>query len=422
MTQPLQPPRRKNPLERTRLPLLPPAKRSRRAHDLTRAAAEGRFALHACESCGTYSYPPREACPACLSDRLVLRDAPDGGELLSATKAEVPADNYFRERAPWSVGLVRMDGGPTVLCFLNPRCRPGDLVRLQLRLDRAGQAVFYAFPAGKGQAMSERELSEDPQWRELGADPQHRRILITDGRNPVLMPLVAALHGAGAGEIIIGLSESWKPFAHRDALAAMDKVTIVPLDLTDERSVIDLARDHAAKIEILINTADYLRPGPLGGASSLNAAREAMERLYFGQLRLAEAFAPVMIARGADGDAGAAAWVNLLSIYAQVHDPAYATYSGAQAAAVALSQGLRAELAKGGVRLANVFAGPTDSEWYQTSAQPKVSQSAIAAALVDALKRGMEETYVGDTAKDLHARKQRNPKALERELAAGLEG
>lgn len=270
--------------------------------------------------------------------------------------------------------------------------------------------------------MSERELAEDPQWRELGADPRHRRVLITDGRNPVAIPLIAALKQAGAREVIVGLSESWKPFAHRDVLAAMDEVTLVPLNLTDERSVSDAARDHAAKIEILINTADYLRPGTLLGLPSMNAAREAMERLYFGQLRLAEAFAPVMIARGADGETGAVAWVNLLSIYAEAHDPAYATYAGAQSAAVALSHSLRAGLAKGGIRLANVFAGPTDSEWHQTASQPKLSQSTIAAALVDALKGGTEETYVGDVARDLHQRRQRNPKALERELAAGLEG
>ena len=43
MTKPLAPPPRKNPLKRTRLPVPPPDTRSRQAHLLTRAAADGTF-------------------------------------------------------------------------------------------------------------------------------------------------------------------------------------------------------------------------------------------------------------------------------------------------------------------------------------------------------------------------------------------
>ena len=67
MTVPLIRPQRKNPIQRTRLPTLPPAGRSRIALGLTAAAAEGRFALQVCRACGTTQYPPREACHACLS-------------------------------------------------------------------------------------------------------------------------------------------------------------------------------------------------------------------------------------------------------------------------------------------------------------------------------------------------------------------
>ena len=43
MIDPIEPPRRKNPLLRTRLPASPPRARSRGSHGFTRAAAEGRF-------------------------------------------------------------------------------------------------------------------------------------------------------------------------------------------------------------------------------------------------------------------------------------------------------------------------------------------------------------------------------------------
>lgn len=415
MSEPLQPPRRKDPLAHTRLPLLPPARRSRAAHLLTQAAAEGRFALPRCKGCGTYLYPVREACPVCLCAEMPMSDAPDVGTVLSCTAAEVPADNYFRERAPWHVGLVKLDCGPTALVHLHAGCStPESRVRLRLMLDKAGQAVFFAAPLEDGF-----DMTDDPQWREMTADPKYRRALITDGRNPVTLDLVKALIKAEAREIHVGVRETWKPFPAEKALAALPGVHLVSLDLTDEKSVQDAARDYGAKTEILINTADYPRPGRLTDGGQMNAAREAMELLYFGQMRLAAAFGPVMAARGADGAVGAAAWVNLLSIFAEAHSPDFAAYAGAQSAALALSHSVRAELAAGGIRLMNVFAGPTDDDWYQALPQPKVPQKAIAAAIIDGLKGGLEDVYVGDVAKDLHERRLRNPKALERELAAG---
>ncbi len=227
---------------------------------------------------------------------------------------------------------------------------------------------------------------------------------------------MARLKKAGAGSIFVGVSEDWKPFPAREALEKQDGVHLVPLDVTSETSVGDFARDYGAKIEIVINTADFIRPGSILAPGQINPARDAMEVIVFGMMRLAQALAPVMMSRGADGAAGAAAWVNLLSVYGEAHAPGFAAYGAAQAAALALSHALRAELGAGGVRLINVLTGPTDSEWFQTLPQPKVGQKAIADAVVDGLIRGLEEVYVGDIAKDLHQRLKANPKAVEREL------
>ena len=113
------------------------------------------------------------------------------------------------------------------------------------------------------------------------------------------------------------------------------------------------------------------------------------------------------------------AWVNLLPIWAKAPPPDFAAYAAAGAAALALSHGLRAELAAGGIRLMNVFTGPTDADWFQTRPQPRVTGPALAAAIVAGLKRGLEEVVVGDIARDLAARLAADPKAVERELAAG---
>lgn len=405
----------KNPLQRTRLPLLPPGVRSRAAHFLTAAAAEGRFALPCCTGCGAFAWPIPELCPACLSD-IRLDPAPRGAVVLTTTTAEVPADPYFRERAPWRVGLVLMDAGPSALVHLHPASGPGARVQLTLMLDRAGQAVLHAGPE------QEVTMQADPQWQEMVADPRGRRILITDARHICALPLTRALIEAGASEITLGLPESWKTFSDRAALRGLPGVRLEPLDLNSDRSVQDLAAQIAGKVEILVNTADVLRPGGFMGPRAPVEAKAAMEVVGFGLLRLARSFGPAMAARGADGGKGAVAWVNLLSVFGRTATPDLAGYGAAHAAALAFSQALRAELGKGGVRLMTALTGPTEDACFQTFPPPRLSGQAIATAIVDGLKRGLEDVVIGDVARDLVARLAENPKAVERELALGQMG
>ena len=65
----------------------------------------------------------------------------------------------------------------------------------------------------------------------------------------------------------------------------------------------------------------------------------------------------------------------------------------------------------------SVFCGPIDDDWHQPVPPPKVAPVAVARAVITALEQGIEESFVGDIAKDVLARWQDNPKVLERELA-----
>ena len=96
MTRKLSPPKRKNPIKRTRLPTMPPGNRSREAHGLTAMAASGRFALQTCEECEAVQYPPRQICSNCLSDALEWRDVSDGGTLLAETTLLHSNDLFFK--------------------------------------------------------------------------------------------------------------------------------------------------------------------------------------------------------------------------------------------------------------------------------------------------------------------------------------
>jgi NAD(P)-dependent dehydrogenase (short-subunit alcohol dehydrogenase family)/uncharacterized OB-fold protein len=413
MTRPLAPPPRKNPLKRTRLPVPPPEARSRQWHLLTRAAAEGVFGLPVCRDCGTLHYPPRDVCPNCVSERIGFQPCSPAGTLLAATTVSVSNNVYFRERGPWRTGVVALEAGPSVICHVHGDCAEGGRVRLDWRLDRSGNAVAFASPD-----PATPNMMDDPQMREMTLDPKHRRVLITDGRTRLGQAMARALSEAGAAILFVGIAEAWKPFPGQDALKTIRGVEIVPLDVTEPDSVTELADAIGGRVDIVVNTAEHIRPGGLLDRKGVAVAREELEAGYLGLVRLAQAFGPGMRFRGADGANSACAWVNVISIYAQIAWPAFGAWSAAQAAMLGASLSLRSELRHSGVRVVHVFTGPTDDEWFQTLPPPKVSFDQIARATVDALRRGLEDVYVGDVAQDFRARLDDNPKALERELGS----
>jgi NAD(P)-dependent dehydrogenase (short-subunit alcohol dehydrogenase family)/uncharacterized OB-fold protein len=413
MIRPLARPRRKNPVLRTRQPLLPPGGRSRAALGLTAAAALGRFELQVCGECGAVQYPPREVCHRCLSGALRWREQSGLGELLSATVVHHSHDPFFRERVPWRLGLVRLDTGPTVVAHLHCGCGAApSRVRVGVRLDKAGQGVLLAFPLDEVPNMA-----DDPELRETTCDPKFRKALVTDGKTGVGQALVRALIEAGADLVWVGYAEPWKRQPGFVELEALPQVAPVPLDLTDSRSVKEAAAQIGGRVDILINTAEVHRAHGIASRSGVESARAEMDVNYFGLLRLAQEFAPVMRARGADGASSATAWVNLLSIYALANYPPHGTFSASKAAALSLSQCLRAEMRPGGIRVINVFPGPIDDEWNQTLPPPKLSPAALARSVIKALEDGIEDLYPGEVAEEWLARLRESPKTLERELS-----
>jgi len=410
MSEPVKRPVRKNPLIRSRLQLLPPQRRSRVAHGLTQAAAEGRFALQRCHHCRQFIYPPRDACPSCLSCDLPFEDAPRSGTILSETMVHVPSDPYFRERAPWRTGMVKLDCGPRIVAHIHQDCVEGNVVRMSLQLDKAGQAVLFALPTDPTENMK-----DDLQLREMTADPKYRRILVTDGTSEVAVPLAKALAAAQAEKIYVGIAMPWRSFKQEQALAELDRVEIVALDLSDEKSIAETVADIGHKIDIVVNTSDHVRPSTLFDKGTARVLSESLEAVLMGPVRLASHLGPVMASRGADGVNSAAAWVNLLSVHALSNTTGFGMMSVAHAAGLSFSQWLRRDLQAAGIRVVNIFFGPLDTEWFQTVPPPKVAPKALADAVVKCLREGIEDHYFGDVAQDIRARFLANSKALERE-------
>ena len=418
MTSPLMRPPRKNPILRTRQMSLPPGTRGRVALGMTAAAARGSFELQVCQDCDAVQYPPREACHRCLSPHLNWTPQAGDGRLIGCTTLHHSNDLFFRERLPWRLGLVQLDCGPTLIVHLHGDVADPGLgpvrVRVGVRMDRAGQAVLIGFPDEESKFMA-----DDPMLREMTSDPKFRKVLVTDGKSAVGQALVQAIVAAGAEAVWVGHAEPWKKLPGWADIAKLPQVTPVPLDLTNGKSVEELAGSIGGKVDIVINNAEVHRPFGIAARNGTDAARAEMDVNYFGALRLAQAFGGALRSRAADGVTGATAWVNLLSVYALSNYPSHGTNSASKAAAYSLAQCLRAEMRPSGIRVVNVFPGPIDDEWNQSIPPPKVAPAALAAAIVKALRDGIEDVYPGDVAQEWLERWRDNPKVLECELAAG---
>ena len=387
--------------------LIPPSARSHAALGLTAAAAVGRFELQVCYQCGTVQYPAREACVNCLGDQLSWREHNGRGELIAATAIHHSHHAYFHGRGPWNIGMVRLDGNITVIAHLHHACVSSrDGVRIRALLDRGGRAVLFAFPMDAALAAE-----ADPQVLEMTCTPKQKQVLVTDGNSELGQALITSLLAAGADVVWSGT-----PAGAKSQTPAAPKIRPLPLDVTDAESVAAAATRLGAQVDIIINNAE-VHGGPAAShISSLGLAQAEMNTNYLGLIRLATAFAPLLLARAHRRDSGPMGWVNVLSIHALTNLPSHGTFCASKAAALSFAQDLRAQLRSSGIRVLNVFPGPTDEMAFRDVSPPKLPLTALAQAIVAALEGGQEDCYPGDVAQDFLRRWRQDPKVLELEL------
>ena len=286
MSNPLSPPKRKDPLTPSRLGHVPPRLRSRAAKAMAVRAGQGRFVLQVCERCSEATYPPRDRCPHCWGE-LRWADQPQTAVLLAETVVRATTDNFFREHLPWRIGTVQLDAGPTAVAHLHGDVAIGDQVRMRLVLDRGGNPALFALPLKETPHMQ-----DDPQLRVFTSAPKHRRVLVTDGRTRLGQDVAQALLAAGASTVFLGNSDPLLRHDGEEWIASTPNIDMVPLDLTDSRSVSELAGTLGGRVDIIVNTAGYVRPGGVSSGSRLATLQTAMDINAFGLLRLGQSFGP----------------------------------------------------------------------------------------------------------------------------------
>jgi NAD(P)-dependent dehydrogenase (short-subunit alcohol dehydrogenase family)/uncharacterized OB-fold protein len=384
-----------------RRPDLPPRLRGRVARRLGAAAARGAFELPICQDCATIAYPPQEVCRKCLSDRLRWQDVSPLGKVVALGTIHHSTDAYFSRRPPLIIGTVQLDAGPVVISRVAAACaKINGRVRLFNCLDRGGEQVFVAMPEN---AAMEATVINDPNREVKG-----KVVLVTGAEGGIGQALVAAFLKAGASRVIAATRK------RKPAGKPNPKVQHVRIDLTDARSIAAAARAVGAEVDILVNNAGFTAVSGLLDADTLDGARREIEVNYLGTLDVIRAFAPFMKTRGRGVIA------NVLTVLAHACLPTMGSYCASKAAALSMTQGVRAELMPWGVRVAAIFPSTVDTPASADSPPPKLRPADVAQAVVDMILNGTEDHYPGRIASDLYAGWRDSHKVVERELGQML--
>ncbi len=214
---------------------------------------------------------------------------------------------------------------------------------------------------------------------------QGQRALVTGANGGLGRALVEALLGRGVCKVYAA-SRSGEAFPH-------PRVVPLQLDITDAQSVAQ-ARAAAPDVTLLLNNAGVNASLPLLGAADMAAARAEIETNYLGTLAMCRAFAPLMRAQGGGTIA------NVLSAAARLALPGMGSLCASKAAALHMTQCLRAELKGSGVSVVAFLPGALDTRMSSHLAIRKASVTDAAATLLDGLCEGLDEILFPVAAND----------------------
>jgi NAD(P)-dependent dehydrogenase (short-subunit alcohol dehydrogenase family) len=123
-----------------------------------------------------------------------------------------------------------------------------------------------------------------------------------------------------------------------------------------------------------------------------------METGFFGTLGVTRAFAPVLKANGGG------AILNVLSVLSWVHLPDYGAYSAAKAAAWAMTDVVRQELAPSGIQVAALHVGYMDTDMASYVGHgDKTDPAQVAAVALEGIEAGATEILADELSRTVKA-------------------
>ncbi|GAC1444563.1 MAG: SDR family oxidoreductase [Chloroflexota bacterium] len=198
-----------------------------------------------------------------------------------------------------------------------------------------------------------RTLLDNVMSRGQAADFQGRVALVTGGSRGLGYLLARQFAGEGCRIAICARNEPELNRARDELERGGAEVLAVRCDVADQTQVEHLIKtvtDHFGRIDVLVNNAGIIEVGPLE-SMTLQDFQKAMDVMFWGALYPTLAVLPQMRERQSG-------WiVNVTSIGGKISAPHLLPYSCAKFAAVGLSEGLRAEVAKDGISVTTIAPG-----------------------------------------------------------------
>jgi len=207
----------------------------------------------------------------------------------------------------------------------------------------------------------------------------------------------------------------------KDAFPEAQAPLSIPSDVSDKEDVGRLVKkcvDYLGGIDILINNAGI---GVYGNTemTALEDFRSVMEVNFFGSLHCILEVLPRM------KEIGKGLVVNVASVAAMHGVPYMGAYSASKAALVALSQSLRAELAKSGISMMIIYPGYTQADFFKNEkrvggahrpAGPYAPATKVARAIIKAIESERSDLVLSLAGKALKFSKSLMPWLAERAM------
>lgn len=229
---------------------------------------------------------------------------------------------------------------------------------------------------------------------------ENKTVLITGANRGIGRALLDEALRRGAKKVYAGARGT---FQHTD-----ERVSPLTLDVTNA-SQIQGAVKEVGTLDVLINNAGIAIYDDL---SNLDVLEQTFAVNFLGLLKVTNAFLPLL--KQSKG-----AVINNLSLAGLAPLPIIPSYSTSKAAALNLTQSLRALLARHGVTVHAVVLGPVDTDMNRGFNIPKVSTESAAVGIFDGFEKGEEDIFPDPTSQSIaEAWRTGVSKALERQFAA----
>jgi NAD(P)-dependent dehydrogenase (short-subunit alcohol dehydrogenase family) len=211
-------------------------------------------------------------------------------------------------------------------------------------------------------------------------------VLITGANRGIGLAFARAALARGARKVYAA--------ARKPSSITLPGVEAIQLDVTKPDDVAAAAQ-RCGDVTLLINNAGIAVVGDFLAPDAIELARAHLETNFFGPLRLAQAFAPVL------GRHGGGAIVNVLSAASWISVPPLGVYSASKAAAWSLTNSLRRELRAQHTQVLGMHMGYVDTDMTNGFDVDKASPDDVVRRTLDALEAGAEEALADELAQQV---------------------